>query len=332
MEAQPISVDTTLLELEDLAKRKLPKEAWDILGAAETGSTFRRNIEFFSRILLKQRVLQGVARAETESELFGTKISTPVMVAPIGSCSEIGSQAEHDVIEGTRKAGSALFVSCAYKLSIEEIAKVPHPPLMWQAYFNRGYDYVRDTIKKAEQFGFAAAGVTVDTVLPVKIGDKIPPGRSQGNVATPEQVRGVRKETSLPFFVKGVLCHEDAVLAVESGADIIVVSNHGGRIGDYCCATIEVLPEIVKAVGNKATVLVDGGFRRGSDVLKALAMGAKGVLIGRPIYWGAAVSGSEGVSTVISKLTEELRRSMIICGVSSINDITDQVLVRSNEH
>ncbi len=130
------------------------------------------------------------------------------------------------------------------------------------------------------------------------------------------------------MFVKGIMCAEDARLAVDAGADAVVVSNHGGRIVDYSRSTFEVIPEVVKAVGSKAIILADSGFRRGTDVLKALALGATAVLIGRPIFWGVTAFGSNGVHGVLSKLTEELKRSLILCGVPSLDRVSPDILIK----
>lgn len=331
MEGGTISAETPLEEVETLARRKLTKRAWDMLGSAETGSSYQRNLEFFGRILLRQRVFHGISNADTSLELFGRKTATPILVAPIGSLSEIGNDAELQVIMGTAKAQSMLFVSYVYKMSMEQVSKSASLPLVWQAYMQRGYDDVKMKIKLAESLGFAAVGATVDAVQPVKIGDSFLPGRVSPHTFSLDDIERLRKETSLPFFVKGIMNGEDAKAACDAGADAIVVSNHGGRIADYSRATIEVLPEVKKAVGSKVTIMIDGGFRRGTDVLKALALGAKAVLIGRPIYWSVAAAGSEGVSTVITKLTEELRRSMIICGIQSLEKVDEHILIRQEQ-
>ena len=134
-----------------------------------------------------------------------------------------------------------------------------------------------------------------------------------------EAIRELRTESSLPFILKGIMTVEDALTAVEAGVDAIVVSNHGGRVLDCCQASIEVLPQIVKAVDGKIEVLIDGGFRRGTDVLKALALGAKGVLVGRPICWGLGAAGAEGVARVLQMMTSELMRAMMLTNVPNLS-------------
>ncbi|MHB8565495.1 MAG: alpha-hydroxy-acid oxidizing protein [Nitrososphaerales archaeon] len=318
----------TMEELEKLARKKLSRETWRHIGYAETGSSYRRNLESFQKLLLKQRVFHGFNTADTSLELFGQKISTPVLVSPISSFYRVGPRAEPNVVSGAQKAGSMVFVGSFYELSLEQLARKSHPPLALQLYPRGGLDAVIGRMKQAESLGFVAVGVTVDVVQPSKLGESVVPGRGPGYTLTMKDIERLRKETSLPFFVKGIMCEEDARLAVEAGADVIIVSNHGGRLMDYSRAPLEAIPEIVQAVGNQALVFADSGFRRGTDVLKALALGAKAVLIGRPIFWGVAVGGSDGVAQVITKITEELRRGMVFCGVESLDNISDKILIR----
>ncbi len=311
-----------------MAREKLQREVWDHFGYAETGSTYRRNVEIFRKFLLKQRLFHGYTTADTTIELFNQKIQTPVFVAPIGSFHLVGPQTEVQVVSGTLDAKSLLFVSQFYNSSLEDLAKLPHPPMVWQGYLTSSYDDLAKKMRLAERAGFVGVGVTIDGTQPGKIGDRIIPGRGRSNPVMNDDIRKLRMETSLPFFVKGIMTAEDASLAVDAGADIIVISNHGGRIADYSRSPIEVIPEVIKAIGNRAVVITDSGFRRGTDVMKALALGAKAVLIGRPIVWGAAVGGSEGVSAILTKITEELRRSMVICGVPSLDKLSEKVLIR----
>ncbi len=326
--SKTISQDLPLAELERMCRSKISDDLWRFIGPAETGSTYHRNIESFGRFLLKQRLFQGISSADISLELFGQRVKTPILVDPIGNFSRISNEAEVDVVAGALEAGSMVFIAHSWQSSLEKVVASPHPPLVLQSLFTKDFEELKAKVKLAENLGFAAVGLTVDTVVTPKFGDTVPYGTGW-NLKSPtiEDVRKLRKETSLPFFVKGIMCEEDALLAVEAGADTVVVSNHGGRILDYSRATVEVLPEIVKAVGSKAGVLMDGGIRRGSDVLKALALGARATLIGRPIFWGVTVGGAEGVSMVIKKLSDELVRSMVICGVKSLEEANEKILL-----
>jgi 4-hydroxymandelate oxidase len=168
-------------------------------------------------------------------------------------------------------------------------------------------------------------GLCVDDFVGIKIKDRL---RVLPTISlSKEAIVEARKETSLPFFLKGIMTVEDALTAVEAGVDAIVVSNHGGRVLDCCQASIEVLPEIVRAVGGKIEILIDGGFRRGTDVLKALALGAKGVLVGRPICWGLGAGGAEGVAHVLQLMTSELIRTMILTNVPDVNNVPRDTVV-----
>ena len=300
------------------------------MGTAETGSTYRRNLRIFRSILLKQRVLHGYSDSDTSVELFRHRLRSPILVAPIGSFYMIRPQADREVTEGAAKAGSMLFVSHASKTSLEVYGEEPHPALVWMGYHMFGHEEVITLAKRAEALGYAAVGVTIDNTEPTKLGDTVPEssrgGIRRGYSVTPKDIEELRRETSLPLVVKGIMCQEDALLAVEAGADAVIVSNHGGRIADYSRSALEALPEVVEAVGRKVSVLVDSGFRRGTDILKALALGAKAVLVGRPVWWGVAAGGSDGVARVLEILREELRRSLVLCGVPSVDRVSREIL------
>lgn len=187
-------------------------------------------------------------------------------------------------------------------------------------------------VRMAESLGYAAVGATMDTVQPVKIGDEVPlstkDGRPRkGHPASPKDIEWLKREVSLPVVVKGIMGAEDARIAVNAGADALVVSNHGGRILDFNRAAIEVLPEVVAAVGSKVPVLLDSGIRSGGDIVKALALGAKAVLVGRPIGWGVGAAGAEGVERVINILTNEMKRVLVLTGVPSVCEITKSILI-----
>lgn len=322
----------SLNEITERAKRKLPVETWEhIMGVAETGYTYRRNLAIFRSILLKQRVFHGYSEADTSIKLFNQELRSPILISPIGSFHMIRATADLEVAAGAAKTGSMLFISHASKTSLEAYTQNPHPPLVWMGYFSLGYEEVFALAKKAETLGYAAVGVTVDTVQPTKLGYTIPMsvkgGPRKGYSLTIKELQRLRKEVSVPIVAKGVMCKEDAEMAAEAGVNAIIISNHGGRVLDYNRSALEALPEIVEAVGRKIDVLIDSGFRRGTDILKALALGAKAVLIGRPICWGVITAGADGVARVIDVFAEELKRSMLLCGVNSIDRISREILI-----
>ena len=175
--------------------------------------------------------------------------------------------------------------------------------------------------------GFAAVGITMDTVKPVKIGDEVPLSTKdgkprKGHKSTPKDIEWMKQQVKLPVVVKGIMGADDARVAVNSGADALVVSNHGGRILDFNRSALEALPEVVDAVGGKVPVLLDSGVRSGGDIVKAMALGAKAVLIGRPVAWGVGAFGARGVERVFNIFAEEMQRVLVMTGVGRARDVT----------
>ena len=203
-------------------------------------------------------------------------------------------------------------------------------PLVYMAYLSKGREKVLEAVRRADEIGYAAVGLTMDTLQPTKLRDRVPlssDGKPRTvHLSSPDDVAWLKDEVSVPVVVKGIMNPDDARIAIDAGADCLVVSNHGGRILDFNRAAIEVLPEIVDAANNRVPVLLDSGARRGGDIAKALALGARAVLLGRPICWGLGAAGPEGVARVLSILTDELKRVMIMTGTPAIADITPALL------
>ena len=323
--------EMSISEMRIHAKKILSSEVWaHCMGIAESGTTYRRNLAAIERILFRQNILHGIGKVDTSTELFGQKVCTPLFVGPIGAFWMITDRAEHEVVEGAAQASTISFVSHAAKSSVEEYVTGSHSPLIWMGYLTRGEEEVYRIARRAEKLGYTAVGLTIDTIQPVKIGDHSPAssrgGARRGFPVTPSHIERLKKEVTIPVVIKGIMGQEDAMEAVRGGADAVVLSNHGGRLLDYAQSAIEVLPEVLEAVGKEVDVLVDGGFRRGTDALKALALGAKAVLIGRPVFWGVAVAGAPGVSRVIQLLTDELKRAMIFTGVGDLHSLNKEIL------
>ena len=183
------------------------------------------------------------------------------------------------------------------------------------AYMKRGKEEVSEYAKTAQDLGFAAVGITMDTVKPVKIGDEVPMSTKdgkprKGHKSTLKDIEWLKQQVNLPVVVKGIMGADDARGAVNAGADAVVVSNHGGRILDFNRAALEALPEVVEAVGDRVPVILDSGVRSGGDIVKALALGAKAILAGRPVAWGVAAFGARGVERVFAIFEEEMKRVM----------------------
>jgi len=329
-------LEMSLAEIREAARRNIVPEAWEhIMGAAESMSTLRRNQVAMRRLLFRQRIFHDVTDPDTTLKLFGRCLPIPIAVAPVGSFSKIGARAEREVVEGAGRAGAMVFVSHAARSNAREWAEGASSPLVFMGYLSRGRDRVLDYAREAEKLGYAAVGLTMDTVQPTKIGDHVPLSTDgkprQGHASSPRDIEWLKREVSLPVVVKGIMGSEDARIAVDAGADCLVVSNHGGRVLDFNRASIEALPEVVQAVGSKVPILLDSGIRRGADIVKALALGAKAVLVGRPICWGVGASGSPGVERVIQILTEEMKRVLIMTGTSSVAQISRSILIMNNQ-
>ena len=322
-----------LRDLRAIARQRMPAEAWHHFnGAAETRATFHRNPRAFHKYLFRQRVYHDIADPDISVELFGQKLPIPAATAPVGSFSLISENAESEVAKGTGRAGAMMFVSQAAKFNPQGWRDVSKGPLVFMAYMNRGKEEVSEYAKMSEALGFAAVGITMDTVRPVKIGDEVPLSTKdgkprKGHSASPKDIEWMKKQVSLPVVIKGIMGADDARTAVNAGADALVVSNHGGRILDFNRAALEALPEVVDAVGGKVPVILDSGVRSGGDIVKAIALGAKAVLIGRPVAWGVGAFGARGVERVYAILNEEMKRALCMTGVASVGEINKTILI-----
>ncbi|MGH7793827.1 MAG: alpha-hydroxy acid oxidase [Candidatus Binatia bacterium] len=323
-----------LRELREIMRQRVPAEAWKHFnGAAETKATFHRNPRAFRQYLFRQKIFHDVAEPDISIELFGHTLPTPAITAPVGSFSLIGKDAERQAAEGTERAGAMMFTSQAAKFDPKGWRSAAKSPLVFMAYMNRGKEEVSEYAKTAEDLGFAAVGITMDTVRPVKIGDEVPLSTKdgkprKGHKSTPKDIEWMRQQVKLPVVVKGIMGADDARVAINAGADALVVSNHGGRILDFNRAALEALPEVVDAVGGKTPVLLDSGIRSGGDIVKALALGAKAVLTGRPVAWGVGAFGAPGVERVFAIFAEEMQRVLTMTGVARVRDVTRAILLR----
>jgi len=351
-----------LLEYEPLARQKLSESAYGfIAGAAEDEVTLRENRAAFQRLRLRPRVLVDVSKIDPSTTVLGQRIEFPVLLAPVAVQRLAHPDGELASARAAAAAGTIMALSTSASCSIEEVARAAEGARWFQLYFNRDREVTKRLVERAEVHGYFALCLTVD--LPwlgrreadIRNQLQFPPDVTMANFAGDEargllpvvtgstldgsagpsdpslswkDVDWLRSQTKMRLVIKGILTAEDAVLAVEHGAEAIVVSNHGGRQLDGVPASIEALPEIVDGVGGRAEVLLDGGVRRGSDVLKALALGARAVLIGRPYIWGLAVAGEEGVKRVLSILRFELELAMALAGCPAVADIGRGLVVR----
>ena len=346
----------SLREIECAAQRKLEPAVYDYFaGGADDEITLRLNETAFAKIGLRPRVMRGAEPANLETTIVGRQISLPVLVAPTAFHKLAHPEGECATARAAAAAGTIMIVSMASTVAIEEVAtawrqKAGGQGNLWfQIYLQPDRGFTESIIRRAEAAGCSALVVTVDSPtfgsrhrdLRNRF-DDLPSGmccenlreRVDGNgrgrarqiVFSPEfcwrDIDWLRKVTQRKIVLKGIVHPEDAKLALEHGADAILVSNHGGRQLDTIPATIDLLPAIANAVDGRTPLLLDGGIRRGTDVIKALARGASAVAIGRPVLWGLTLAGEAGVSQVFEILYSELSRALTLCGCGSIRDIS----------
>lgn len=329
-EQKPLE-NLSLDELRQLFHARVKPEAIEhVMGAAESHSTLKRNRTALDRLLFRQRIFHDVTDPDTSVELFGHRLPSPAMIGPVGSFRLVRKNGEHEVAEGGDLFGTMVFISGATQSTVDQWKDGISTPLVYMAYLSKGRDKVLSAVRRADEIGYAAVGLTMDTLQPTKLGDRVPlssDGKPRTvHLSSPDDVTWLKNEVSVPVVVKGIMNPDDARIAIDAGADCLVVSNHGGRILDFNRAAIEVLPEVVDAAAGRVPVLLDSGARRGGDIAKALALGARAVLLGRPICWGLGAAGPEGVARVLTILTDELKRVMIMTGTATIQDITPALL------
>ncbi len=328
-----------------------------IAGGANDEWTLRENSTAFERWVLRPRMLVDVSDVTTAATVLGTEVSLPVLIAPTAFQRTAHPEGELAMARAAESAGTVMCLSTGATATIEEVAAAaPNAKRWFQLYWSRDRGVVKDMVERAEANGYGAVMLTVD--LPelgrrerdLRTGFEIPEelpvpaflALAEEASARPDQINflvdnsltwqdleWLRSVTSLPVLVKGILTAEDAELACESGLEGIVVSNHGGRQLDGVAASLDALPEVVDAVGDRAVVLLDSGIKRGTDVVKALALGARGVLVGRAPLYGLAVGGAEGVERVLELLREEIELALALCGCTSPAGVTREHIARA---
>ncbi|KAM3370325.1 hypothetical protein ACQJBY_017930 [Aegilops geniculata] len=347
---------TNVSEYERLAKEKLPKMVYDYYASgAEDQWTLNENREAFSRILFRPRVLIDVTHINMATNILGFDVSMPIMIAPTAMQKMAHPEGELATARAAASAGTIMTLSSWATSSMERVNSVGPGIRFFQLYVYKDRNIVRQLVKRAEMAGFKAIALTVDTPrlgrreADIKNRFNLPPHLVLENftaldlgkmdktddsglasyVASQvdqslcwEDVKWLQTVTSLPILVKGVMTEEDTRIAIKYGAAGIIVSNHGARQLDYVPATISCLEEVVREAKGRLPVFLDGGVRRGTDVFKALALGAAGVFIGRPVLYSLAVDGEAGVRKVLQMLRDELELAMALSGCPSLRDIT----------
>ncbi|TMK34474.1 MAG: alpha-hydroxy-acid oxidizing protein [Actinobacteria bacterium] len=325
----------TVDDYEALAREVLPPASSEfVAGGAGDERTLAWNRRAFDRWALRPRFLRGVAAADPSTELFGCPLALPVLIAPWAYQRTAHPDGELATARAAARAGTVFCASTTAEAILEDIAAASTSPKWWQLYVFADRGFTAEMLRRVSSAGYTAVVWTIDLTAyglrhrETRIGYQPPISLTTEELAYDpsiswDDLAWIREQApGLPVLLKGILTAEDAELAVGAGADGIVVSNHGGRQLDTSPASLDVLPEVIDTVGGHIPVLLDGGVRRGTDIVKALALGASAVMIGRPAAWGLAAGGEEGVVDVLRILREELENAMTLCGCPTVADIT----------
>lgn len=346
-----------LADYELFARERMAPGAWAYLnGGAGDEWTMAENVAAFARYRLRPRALRSMRGASTRINLLGCDLAAPIMMAPTAFQALAHPDGEMASVLAAAATDTCMVVSTQASVTLEEIAGMAHAPLWFQLYIQSDRDFTRQLVGRAEQAGYRALVVTVDApvngvrnaeararfTLPPHVravnldGMRLPPPGEPGALlfgtplleAAPDwaDLDWLRSITRLPIVLKGIAHPDDARRALECGADGLIVSNHGGRVLDGVPAAIDLLPDVVEAVGGLVPVLMDGGVRRGIDVVRALALGADCVLVGRPFVHALATAGALGVAHAIRVLRAELELAMALTGCADVASIDRQVL------
>ena len=339
----------TVAEYEPLARAAMDRGAWDYYagGAGDERSLIDAR-DAWDRLRLRPRILVNVAERDLTTTAFGRSLAHPVIVAPMAAHDLAHPDAERGTARGAAAAGALFTLSTISSVPMEEVAEAaPDAPRWFQLYAPADRSACQALVERAVVAGYEAVAVTVDLPLPgnrerdrrnafeLHLGVHLPPDQptDEGGIVelptlTWDDLAWLRSVCPIPLIAKGVLRADDAVRAVDLGCDGIWVSNHGGRQLDTSVAGIDALPEIAAAVGDRALIVVDGGVRRGIDVMKGLALGADLVAVGRPVLWGLAVGGADGAQHVLELLRDELSLAMALAGCRTIEEITPDLVAR----
>ena len=349
-----------ILDFERAARKVMSSMAWEyISGGAADEITLRWNHEAYEKIRLKPRALVDVSRLDTRVRLLGRELPFPILLAPTAYQKLTHPDGELATARGAGAADATMVVSTMSNVTLEDVAAVATRPLWFQLYVQPDRELTRQLVQRAETAGYQALVVTVDAPVlgpryrELRANFALPPKLERANLRghagaasgfhpteqsifsatldptlTWKDIDWFRSITKLPILLKGIQNPADADRAVTAGVAGIIVSNHGARDLDTAPATIDELPDVVAKVRGKVPVLIDGGIRRGTDVLKAIALGATAVLIGRPYLFGLAVDGARGVTRVVNILRREFEIAMALCGRASIADMDASLIWR----
>lgn len=359
---EPFQIPESVVAVEDyepLASGKLSREAYGYYaGGAADEATLRWNRQAYERVRLRPRVLAAIEGGSTEIALFGQRFAHPILVAPTAHHKLASPHGEIATVVGASGAKAGMVVSTEADVRLEEVAAAARTPLWFQLYIQHDRGYTLELVRRAEAAGYGALMVTVDAPVfgarnteqrsgyrPPKLsehanlaglhtthfahaalGESLMFNGFMDVAARWDDIAWLRANTRLPLILKGIMTPEDALRGLDAGADGLAVSNHGGRVLDTVPASLDALPAVARAVDGHVPLLFDGGIRRGTDVLKALALGASAVMVGRPILYGLAVAGPAGVAHVLHLLRCEFEVAMVLTGCARLEEIGPHVL------
>jgi glycolate oxidase len=322
-----------LHEIVRAAHENLPRETWDyVVGGAETETTLKRNRQALDNLAFRPRVLRDVSEVDCSIELLGERLRIPVFLAPIGSLQDLNREGGAAAARAASEFGGVTMLSSSSEPGLEATAQAADGAKIFQLYVRGDRDYVDDYIRRAMDAGYFALCLTVD----LDYYGRRERDLSKRYVATArkgvanqehqarfswDDIKRIKDTYDIPLLLKGIATAEDAVIAVEHGVEGVYISNHGGRQLDHGRGSIDVLPEVVAAVKGKASIAIDGGFYRGTDVVKAMALGADAVGIGRLFGYGIAAAGQHGVVRVLEILEEEIITAMGLLGVTGWREL-----------
>jgi isopentenyl diphosphate isomerase/L-lactate dehydrogenase-like FMN-dependent dehydrogenase len=336
----------TLPEMQRAARARLPRTSYNFgAGGTETETTLRRNRRSLRRLAIRQDILVDVRQIDLSTSLLGVPLSWPVVIAPMGGLVLFHPEGDCEMARGAAKADTLQFLSGATGWSVEAVAAASPGLKMFQLYHMGDRAWVADLLARVEASGYLCVCLTVDVQVYSRrerdIAARFTPREAMSKAPNPRppdseyparltwaDVEWLRKTTRLPIGLKGIMTPRDAKRAVEAGVELIWVSNHGGRQLDSTQASIDALPAVADAVDGAASLIVDGGFARGTDVIKGMAWGANAVAVGRTALWGLAADGAAGVACAMDILRRELRTSMALAGQTSVRGLTRDAVFR----
>ena len=330
------------------ARKQLSQGVWDYLaGAAESETTLRRNRAAFDRLAFRPRVMVNVAKIDPSTNFMGHRMRIPVMLAPIGSMHVFKPEGANLSAKAAEEFGTIHVLSSVAGQSLEEVMASGSGPKVFQLYVRGDMDWCKEMVLRARDAGYFSLCLTVDTAIysrrerPMMTRWSPPSGSSRDRAAarqpnfqsrlTWDMALELKEACGLPLMLKGIATAEDAEIAVQRGVDVIWVSNHGGRQLDHGMGSMDVLPDIVEAAGGKARIILDGGIQRGGDVLKAIALGADAVAVGKLQGWGISAGGKDGIVRVLEILEDEMVSAMGLLGVTRLDQLSPKYLAAAEE-